>query len=99
MTDKPFEEYREDIEVGNYLGAIDIILEMEGKPREGDGLTMARCEGCGGLSLVMSDNGKPIAFVCPPDQALLKLAELIVDEVVGQAEDKAKAKKSVIHLQ
>ena len=96
---KPFEEYREDIEVGNYLGAIDIILEMEGKPLEGDGLTVARCEGCGGLSLVMLSEGKPIAFVCPPDSALLRLAELIVDEVVTQAEDKVKAKKTVIHLQ
>ena len=34
---------------------------------EGDGLTMARCEGCGGLSLVMLSDGKPIAYVCPPD--------------------------------
>ena len=96
---KPFEEYREDIEVGNYLGAIDIILEMEGKPREGDGLTMSRCEGCGGLSLVMLREGKPIAYVCPPDQALLGLAELIVEEVCALAEAKAKAKKTVIHLQ
>jgi hypothetical protein len=66
---------------------------------EGDGLTMARCEGCGGLSLVMLDHGKPIAYVCPPDSALIRLAELIVDEVVTQAEDKVKAKKTVIHLQ
>ena len=66
---------------------------------EGDGLTMARCEGCGGLSLVMLSDGKPIAYVCPPDSALLRLAELIVDEVLTQAEEKAKAKKSVIHLQ
>jgi hypothetical protein len=66
---------------------------------EGDELTMARCEGCGGLSLVMLSDGKPIAYVCPPDSALLRLAELIVDEVCSQAEEKAKAKKSVIHLQ
>ena len=66
---------------------------------EGDGLTMARCEGCGGLSLVMLSDGKPIAYVCPPDSALLHLAELIVDEVCTQAEEKAKAKKTVIHLQ
>ena len=100
---QPFEDYREDIEVGNYLGAIDIILAMEGKaeenPLEGDGLTMARCEGCGGLSLIMLDHGKPIAFVCPPDTALMKLAELIADELVNLAEDKRKAKKTVIHLQ
>lgn len=67
--------------------------------QEGDGLTMSRCEGCGGLSLVMLRDGKPIAFVCPPDAALMRLAELIVDEVVHLAEDKVKAKKSVIHLQ
>ena len=67
--------------------------------REGDGLTMARCEGCGGLSLVMLSDGKPIAYVCPPDSALIRLAELIVDEVVTQAEEKVKAKKTVIHLQ
>ena len=66
---------------------------------EGDGLTMARCEGCGGLSLVMLSDGKPIAYVCPPDSALIRLAELIVDEVVNQAEEKVKAKKTVIHLQ
>ena len=71
----------------------------EEKPLEGDGLTMARCEGCGGLSLVMLSDGKPIAYVCPPDSALIRLAELIVDEVVNQAEEKVKAKKSVIHLQ
>lgn len=71
----------------------------ENKPLEGDGLTMARCEGCGGLSLVMLSDGKPIAYVCPPDSALIRLAELIVDEVVTQAEDKVKAKKTVIHLQ
>ncbi len=99
VLSKPFEEYREEIEVCNYLAAIDVILEMEGKPLEGDGLTMERCEGCGGLSLVMLNQDKPIAFVCPPDTALLKLAQLIVDEVCSLAEDKAKAKKSVIHLQ
>ena len=71
----------------------------ENKPLEGDGLTMARCEGCGGLSLVMLRRGKPIAYVCPPDMALLELSKLIVDEVCALAEDKAKAKKSVIHLQ
>ena len=98
VLSKPFEEYREDIEAGHYLTAIDIILETE-KQREGDGLTMARCEGCGGLSLVMLRAGKPIAYVCPPDSALIRLAELIVDEVVGQAEEKVKAKKTVIHLQ
>jgi hypothetical protein len=48
---------------------------------EGDGLTMARCEGCGGLSLVMLKAGKPIAYVCPPDKALLQLAKIIADEV------------------
>ena len=71
----------------------------ENKPLEGDGLTMARCEGCGGLSLVMLREGKPIAYVCPPDSALLRLAELIVEAVVNQAEEKVKAKKAVIHLQ
>ena len=58
--------------------------------QEGDRLTMARCEGCGGLSLVMLKDGKPIAYVCPPDTALLKLAELIVDEVCALAEEKVK---------
>jgi hypothetical protein len=29
VLSKPFNEYREDIEVGNYLAAIDIILEFE----------------------------------------------------------------------
>ena len=66
---------------------------------EGDGLTMARCEACGGLSLVMLRRGKPIAYVCPPNMALMELAKIIVDEVCALAEDKAKAKKSVIHLQ
>jgi hypothetical protein len=66
---------------------------------EGDGLTMARCEGCGGLSLVMLSDGEPIAYVCPPDSALLRLAELIAEEVLAQAEEKVKAKKTVIHLQ
>lgn len=99
VLSKPFNEYREDIEAGNYLAAIDVILETETRQIEGDGLTMARCEGCGGLSLVMSKDGKPVAYVCPPDTALLKLAELIVDEVVSQAEEKVKAKKTVIHLQ
>lgn len=69
------------------------------EPLEGDGLTMARCEHCGGLSLVMLKEGKPIAFVCPPNEALLRLSEVIVDSVVALAEDKAKAKKTVIHLQ
>ena len=68
-------------------------------PLEGDGLTMSHCEGCGGLSLVMLRRGKPIAYVCPPDKALLRLAELIVDEVCDLAEEKVKAKKTVIHLQ
>ena len=66
---------------------------------EGDGLTMARCEGCGGLSLVMLREGKPIAYVCPPDEALLRLAGLIAEEVLALAEEKVKAKKTVIHLQ
>ena len=71
----------------------------ENKPLEGDGLTMARCEACGGLSLVMLRRGKPIAYVCPPNMALMELATLIVDEVCALAEEEAKAKKSVIHLQ
>jgi hypothetical protein len=95
VLSKPF-NYREDVEVGNYLAAINSILEMEKKPLEGDGLTMARCEGCGGLSLVMLKEGKPIAYVCPPDMALLRLAEIIVDQVVSGAESKVEAKKSVI---
>ena len=32
VLSKPFNEYREDIEAGNYLAAIDIILE-QGKPQ------------------------------------------------------------------
>jgi hypothetical protein len=71
----------------------------ENKPLEGDGLQMARCEACGGLSLVMLRRGKPIAYVCPPNMALMELAKIIVDEVCALAEEEAKAKKSVIHLQ
>jgi hypothetical protein len=71
----------------------------EDKPLEGDGLTMGRCEVCGGLSIIMLKEGKPIAYVCPPDMALLRLSEIIVDEVCALAEEKAKAKKTVIHLQ
>ena len=74
-------------------------MSDESKPLEGDGLTMARCEGCGGLSLVMLRNGKPIAYVCPPDLTLIRLAQTIVDEVCALAEEKAKAKKTVIQLQ
>ena len=74
-------------------------MTEEIKPLEGDGLTMARCEGCGGLSLVMLSKGKPIAYVCPPDMALLELSRLIVDELCNLAEEKLQAKKSVIHLQ
>jgi hypothetical protein len=69
------------------------------EPLEGDGLTVARCEGCGGLSLVMLRRGKPIAYVCPPDMALLELSKLIVDEVCVLAEEKAKAKKPSIIMQ
>ena len=42
---------------------------------------MARCEGCGGLSLIMLEKGEPIAFVCPPDEALIELAMMILREV------------------
>lgn len=57
------------------------------EPLEGDGLTVMRCEGCGGLSLVMLRHGEPIAYVCPPYDALSQLvkvilAELPVDETV-----------------
>ena len=52
------------------------------KPTEGDGLTLARCEACGGLSLVILAHGEPIAFVCPPDAALIQLAEIIVESII-----------------
>jgi hypothetical protein len=48
---------------------------------EGDGLTMARCEGCGGLSLVILREGKPVAYVCPPDNVLLYLAEMLFEAI------------------
>jgi hypothetical protein len=94
VLSKPFNDYFKDLEVGNYFAAIDSILEMEEKPLEGDGLTMARCEGCGGLSLVMLKHGKPIAYVCPPDRALLELARIIAEEVFPPAK-----KPSIIELQ
>ncbi len=55
------------------------------KPLEGDGLTLARCEGCGGLSIVMLSHGEPIAYVCPPNEALLKLAEIIAESIMASA--------------
>ena len=54
------------------------------KPLEGDGLTVARCDGCGGLSIVMLSHGEPIAFVCPPDEALIQLAGMIIDTLVAK---------------
>ncbi len=72
---------------------------MTTEPLEGDGLTMARCEACGGLSLVMLKAGEPIAYVCPPETALLKLSEVIVDSLCALAEEKAKAKKPAILIQ
>jgi hypothetical protein len=51
------------------------------KPLEGDGLTVARCEGCGGLSLVMLSHGEPIAYVCPPEDALIQLVALLLEEL------------------
>ena len=68
-------------------------------PIEGDGLRMARCEQCGGLSLVITSKGQPIAYVCPPNMALMELAKIIVEEICEEAEAKVQAKKSVIHLQ
>ena len=53
------------------------------KPLEGDGLTVERCEGCGGLSIVMLSHGEPIAYVCPPNEALIQLAEVIAVAVRG----------------
>lgn len=54
------------------------------KPLKGDGLTVERCEGCAGLSIVMLSHGEPIAFVCPPNEALVQLAALIMKEVIHQ---------------
>lgn len=55
---------------------------------EGDGLSVARCESCGRLSLVMFTAGEPFACVCPPEEALIKLVAIILEELkepLGQA--------------
>ena len=50
---------------------------------EGDGIATARCEGCGRLSLAILDQGEPVAFVCPPEDALIRLVATILEELNG----------------
>jgi hypothetical protein len=48
---------------------------------EGDGIGISRCDGCGALSLAIFQSGHPVAFVCPPEDSLLKLITAILDEL------------------
>jgi hypothetical protein len=48
---------------------------------EGDGLSIARCENCGRLSLIMFEGPEPVACVCPPEDALIKLVAAILEEL------------------
>jgi hypothetical protein len=55
---------------------------------EGNGLSVARCESCGRLSLIIFEADEPIACVCPPEDALIKLVAIILEELkepLGQA--------------
>jgi len=54
------------------------------KPREGDGLAVERCNGCGGLSVVMLEHGEPIAYICPSDETLIQLAGKIIDMLIAK---------------
>ena len=46
------------------------------EPLEGDGLSVRRCEGCGGLSLIILCHGEPIAYVCLPDDVFSQLVKI-----------------------
>jgi hypothetical protein len=48
---------------------------------EGNGLSVARCENCGRLSLVIFEADEPVACVCPPEEALIKLVAVILEEL------------------